>query len=386
MTHPSDSLSIAALAPLADDAVVIIGAGVAGLGIAWRLARAGRPVVVLERGTPGAGASGAAAGMLAPTAEVEFTDDVFIDFRRESHARYPRFVKELVADGDVAVDYREEGTLLVAIDRDDAERLHRHFKHLRQYGLPVRWLSGAETRAIEPWLAPTITAGVDVPSDHQIDNAQLVQALAAATRRRGGCILEGAAVTGLELERGAVCGVRVGQEVLRCRTVVVAAGCWTRQLEGLPSKLGRAVRPVKGQMMALRMEPEVILSRVVRAPDYYLVPRRDGRLLIGATSEDVGYDDRLTAGGLFELLRAARETLPMIYELPVHQIWTGLRPASLDNEPILGHTSIDGLVMATGLYRNGILLTPIVAETVAEAVLTGRDPELLAPFSPSRFE
>ena len=375
MTTALPASPLQTLGPLSEDAVVIIGAGVAGLGVAWRLASAGRPVVVLERDAIGSGASSAAAGMLAPTAEIEFTDDVFIDFRRESHRRYPAFVAALEADSGLSVDYR-----------DDAERLHRHFKHLRQFGLPVEWLTGAEVRALEPWLAPTITAGVTVPSDHQIDNLKLVEALAAATRRRGGRILTDVRVTGVQVDAGQVTGVVLGQEVVKCQTVVVAAGCWTRQLTGLPPKLTRAIRPIKGQMMSLRMEPEHLLSRVVRAPDYYLVPRRDGRLIIGATSEDVGFDDNLTAGGLFELLRAARETLPMIYELPVHRMWTGLRPASLDNEPVLGHTRVGGLVMATGLYRNGILLTPIVADTVADAVLQGTNAPILAPFSPARFE
>lgn len=371
--------------------VVVVGAGVAGLGAAWRLASAGVSVRVLERAVPGAGASSAAAGMLAPVSEAELIEDPSLELKLESLRRWPGFAAELEAASGVELEHRQEGTLVVAIDRDDAEGLRRHYEHMRALGLPASWLTGEAARGLEPLLSAAITAAISIPTDHQVDPLRLIEALRVAAQRAGASIESGAEVESVEVEGGAARGVVArfggGEPVfVPARQVVIAAGCWTRQIRGLPGLLGRAIRPVKGQMMSLWMEPAPVLSRVVRAPDCYLIPRRDGRLIIGATSEERGFDDRLTAGGLFELLRGAWETLPITYELPVHRTWTGLRPASLDNEPVLGQTSVGGLVMAAGLYRNGILLTPIVAELIAEAVLTEAQPALAAACSPLRLE
>lgn len=373
--------------------VVVIGAGVMGLGVAWRLAQAGRRPLVLDRDEPGAGASGAAAGMLAPLAEVDFVEESLLDLKRESLGRYPAFVRELQAATGVELDFQTHGTLVVAIDRDDAETLRHHYEHQRERGLPVEWLSGDQARALEPYLAPAIQAAVSIPSDHHIDNIPLVHALSIAVERAGGRLLSGITVTDVVHDGHRVEGVRVRPTddpaaepvALSAASVVVAAGCWTRSLGGLSPAVARMIRPVKGQMLSLRMAPEAVLTRVVRAPDCYMVPRTDGRLIVGATEEEMGFDTRLTGGGLFELLRGAYETLPITYELELLRTWAGLRPGSIDNEPLMGHSAVSGLVMATGHHRNGILLTPINADLVAEAVLSGQDPVMLAPFSPQRF-
>ncbi len=371
--------------------VVVIGAGVAGLGVAWRLASAGCRVRVLERARPGAGASTAAAGMLAPVSEAELIEDSALELKLESLRRWPGFVASLEAASGVELEYRGDGTLVVALDRDDAEQVRRHYERMVELGLPASWVSGEEARGMEPLLSPTIPAAISIPSDHQVDPLRLIEALVVAVERAGGVIESGVEVEEIEVWGGAARGV-VGRGAdgaearWAAEVVVVAAGAWTRRLRGLPGRLGRAIRPVKGQMMALLMEPEPVLRRVVRAPECYLIPRRDGRLILGATSEERGFDERLTAGGMFELLRGAWETLPITYELPLLRSWTGLRPAALDNEPLLGQTSVSGLVMAGGLYRNGILLTPITADVVSEAVLSGAQPALAAHLSPRRLE
>ncbi|MEL6178549.1 MAG: glycine oxidase ThiO [Myxococcota bacterium] len=374
------------------DTTAIIGGGTIGLSIAWRLAQQGRPVVLLERQpSVGRGASWAAAGMLAPVAEVDFVEQELLTLKRDSMERYPSFVAELEEASGRSVGYRDEGTLVVAIDRDDAEDLRHLYNYQRELGLPVSWLDGDQAREHEPYLSPYIQAAVEVASDHQIDNLLLLAALEEAAKRAGAHIITGIEVTTVHCSSDRVSALSVqptGQSgasmTLPCQTVVLAAGCWSRQLDGLGAH-SPPVRPVKGQIMGVRMTPETVLSKVVRAPDCYMVPRSDGLLIIGATSEEKGFDETLTAGGLFDLLRGAYETLPVVYELPVVYTRVGLRPGSLDNAPILGHTSVAGLCMATGHFRNGILLTPITADLVTQALVEGHNPNALKPFQLDRF-
>ena len=387
---PHTPLQIALSEP-SEGRTIIVGGGAIGLAIAWKLACAGHRALVIERDTPGSGASGAAAGMLAPLAEIDYVEaDALTTLKRESLRRFPAFCQDLEAASGLHLDYRASGTLAVAIDRDDAEALRHHFEHRRRLGLPVSWLTGDQARHLEPWLSPYIQAAIDNASDHQIDNRRLVEALHIAAQRAGARVLTHTAVLSVERDAQRALGVRVAEPdgdpvMLGGDTVTIAAGCWSRGIGGLDGDLSPPVRPVKGQMLSLRMPDEPVLSRVVRAPDCYLVPRSDGRLIVGATSEEKGFDTSLTAGGLFELLRGAYETLPVVYELPLVRQWAGLRPGSLDNDPILGHTRLDGLIMATGHYRNGILLTPITADTICEAILTRQDPDIIAPFGLARF-
>ncbi|HVJ52544.1 MAG TPA: glycine oxidase ThiO [Aliidongia sp.] len=366
--------------------VAIVGGGVIGLSIGWRLRQAGAPVTIFERGEPGRGASWAAAGMLAAGIEAEPTEEALYTLGRFSQSLWPGFAAELEAASGLPVGYDATGTLVVAFNRDQAEKLRHGIEFQRRLGGVFEWLTGSAAREREPSLAATIVAGVLSPNDHQADNRLLGAALVEAFRRSGGELLTGGPV-GIDMAGGRACGVVRGGERHPADIVVVAAGAWSREVPGLPRPARPPTRPIKGQMIALSMPPALPLIRhVVWGAGCYLVPRRDGRLLIGATTEERGWDDNLTAGGVLGLLDDAWRTLPGIEELPVQEMWTGFRPGSPDDMPILGSSGIDGLVLATGHHRNGILLTPATAELVAGAILSGREDPRLAPFHLDRFE
>lgn len=365
--------------------IAIIGGGAIGLSIGWQVASAGRAVTLFERGEAGRGTSWQAAGMLAPDAEIGFEEEALYALSRESLRRWPAFAAALEADSGESVDYRAEGTLVVADDRDSAEALRRLYDFQRRQGLAVEWLSGQEALEKEPFLAPRLSAAVFAPSDHQVDNRRLVQALCAAFLKKGGTLREHAPVQAVEPDAERPVVITEEGERVECAAVVVAAGVWSGQIEGL-EETAPPVRPVKGQMLELKMERPFGLRHVVRGPDAYLAPKTDGRLLVGATSEERGFDTDVTAGGLYDLLEGAWEVVPGIYDLPVTDMWAGLRPASRDHEPLLGAAGAPGVVYATGHYRHGVLLTPVTAEEVARLLLTGETSRWLEPFSPSRFQ
>jgi glycine oxidase len=365
--------------------VAVIGAGAIGLSIAWRLAQGGATVDVFERGEAGRGATWAAAGMLAAGVEAEPGEERLLALTRHSQALWPAFARELGDETGIDVGYRDEGTLAVALNRDDAALLRFSFEFHRKLGIDLEWLDGARAREREPHLAPGVVAAVLSPRDHQVDNRQLALALRAAAIKRGASIHEHAEAA-VEVSGGRALGVVVRDKLHRADVVIVAAGAWARGVAGLPERARPPVRPVKGQMVALRMDPATpLLRHVIWAPKGYLVPRRDGRLLIGATTEERGFDDTLTAGAVMGLIEAAWRVLPAVEELPIAEMWTGLRPGSRDDAPIMGPTAIDGLVLATGHHRNGILLTPASAEAIAGFVRDGALPEWAAPFTLARF-
>jgi glycine oxidase len=259
--------------------------------------------------------------------------------------------------------------------------------YLSRLGLDLEWLSGYEARKREPHLARTVTGAIFSPLDHQVDNRRVAPALRAAFLAAGGTLLEDAEVRELLHDGARVTGVRLADRIIAAETVVLAAGAWSRNLPGLPAEARPPVRPVKGQMLAVAMDTSAPLLRHVvwGRKGLYLVPRDDGRLVVGATVEEMGFDTAMTAGGVFELLRNAWETVPGIYDLPLVETWAGLRPASRDDAPILGPTPLDGLMLATGHHRNGILLAPLTARVVADCVLTGRLAESARPFTLARF-
>ncbi len=365
--------------------VAIIGAGVVGLGIAWRLA-ARAEVAIFERGKVGAGASYAAAGMLAACCEAEPGEEALVALGRDSQTRWPHFADELLRASGVDVELRREGTLVLALTADDqAEILHR-LEFQRRLDLPLEWLSAAATRAKEPHLAGKIAGAVFSPQDHQVDNRKLAQALRIGAEAAGATIHEQRPVKEISVQAGRANGVVLDDGTkVTADIVVLAAGAWSRGIGGLPPDGRPPVRPVKGQMFALRMDAATpLLNHVLWAPGAYLVPRRDGRLIVGATVEEKGFDDKITAGGMLTLLEAAWRAIPAVEELPIEEIWVGHRPGSRDDAPVLGRGPLEGLFYATGHHRNGILLAPVTATIVAD-LLTGGPRRDLSAFSIERF-
>ena len=366
--------------------VIIVGGGTIGLSIGWEVARAGADVTLFDRDAVGRGTSWLAAGMLAPDAEIGFEEIDLYGLSRESLSRWPAFARELEKATGHAIDYRDEGTLVVADDRDSAEALRRLYRFQKEQGLAVEWLTGMEALEIEPFLAPRLAAAVFAPGDHQVDNRRLLGALRAAFLEAGGTLRERTSVQGLVPDDECPAAVLEGGERVNADVVVVAAGVWSGGIGGLEPSARPPVRPVKGQMIELKMERPFDLRHVVRGPDAYLAPKSDGRLLVGATTEEMGFDTRVTAGGLYHLLEGAWEVVPGIYDLPVQDTWAGLRPGSRDHAPLLGRSAAPGILFATGHYRHGVLLTPVTAQEMARLALTGETSTWLEPFSPLRFD
>jgi glycine oxidase len=365
---------------------VIIGGGAMGLSIGWYLVRAGFPVTILERDRAGGGATWAAAGMLTPHIEAKPTERDYVKLLRFSHDLWADFARELEQASDVHIGYRTEGTLMVALNRDDAEQLKFRHDYMQQWGLPVEWISGYEARQREPLLSRNVTAGLFSPLDHQVDNRAMACALREVFVRAGGTLREHTAARQVLIERDRVRGVELDDEVIETEVVVLCAGAWSRNIPGLPEAVRPPVRPVKGQILTLQMPPDApLVTHVVWGLEVYLVPRHNGHLMVGATVEEMGFDTQLTAGGILSLLEKAWEVLPGIYDLPIVEMTAGLRPGSRDDAPLLGPTSVRGLFMATGHYRKGILLTPVTALTMSHLILTGETMDVMKPFNPARF-
>jgi glycine oxidase len=369
--------------PARNPDLVVIGGGAIGLSTAWRAASAGLRVTLLDP-DPGHGASWAAAGMLAPVTEVHYGELPLLALNLASNGLWPSFAAELTELTGHDIGYRRTGTLMVARDTDDLAVLDRLLAYQRAHDLEVERLSSRECRQREPRLSPRIRGGMLVPGDHQVDNRALVEALVIACDKAG---VERRAERADEVivEADRVTGVRAAGGTIACDRVLVAGGCWSASLGGLPPDF-IPVRPVKGQLLHLRgpADPPLATGNV-RGVDVYLVPRADGRFVVGATVEERGHDTTVTAGAVADLLRDAIELLPDIAELELVEATAGLRPGSPDNAPMIGPAAIDGLVVAAGHYRNGILLTPVTSAGVTELLTTGTLPGVLRPFSPRRF-
>jgi glycine oxidase len=366
--------------------VVIIGAGVIGLGIGWRLAP--RAVVtIFDRGAAGGGASHAAAGMLAACCEAEPGEEALIALGRDSQARWPAFAAELQRATGIDVDLRDEGTLVLALTADDQADIAHRLEFQRRLDLPLQWLSPAATRAREPHLAGKIAGALFSPQDHQVDNRKVTAALRIAAAAAGADIHEHKPVKDIVVHGGRATGVRLDDGTVAAADIVVlAAGAWSRGIGGLPPDRRPPVRPVKGQMLALRMDAAApLLSHVLWAPGAYLVPRLDGRLIVGGTVEEKGFDGNITAGGMLTLLEAAWRAVPSVEDLPIDEIWAGHRPGSRDDAPILGPGPLDGLFYATGHHRNGILLAPMTADAMARLILDDVLEPAIKPFGLERF-
>jgi glycine oxidase len=377
---------VAGVASIHRNRVAVIGGGIIGLSVGWQLLRRGRDVTVFERDTAGRAASWVAAGMLAPVSEFGFENEDFLDFGQRSMEMYPRFLDELEEDSGRRITLDTRGTMMVGFHRDDTERIRRIYVFREHKGLPVQWMSGEEARELEPLLSPRATAAMWVPKDYQIDNRDLVEALKAAFLARGGELVENTAVESVRGDGGACTGVvAVGGGSYPAGATILAAGCWSGGIAGIPAGISPKVRPVKGQIVSLGSDPSYKFTRVIRAPDVYILPKGDGRLLVGATEEEMGFDDTPTAGPVMRLIERAWEAAPAVYDLPIESIDVGLRPGTRDHEPLIGASGVDNLFFATGHYRHGILLAPVTAYAMRDVVTDGRTPEWLEPFSPARF-
>ena len=379
--------------------VVVVGGGIIGLAIAWRSAQSGRDVAVVDP-SPGQGASWAAAGMLAPVSEAHFGEEALATLNLAAAAAWPDFAIELQGSSGMAVHFRPDGTLLVAGDPSDRVAIDQTLAFHQAIGLPAIRLGARSCREAEPMLAPGISGGVDLPEDHQVDNRAVVAALLEACRVAGVTMVadrvvrlevdgqpdDARQVQGVALEIG---------DALTAASVVISAGSRSGEVGGLSEAWRPPVRPVHGVTVRLEARPGVPrLRRTVRALVHgrscYLVPRDDGGLVLGATVEERGCALDVPLGGLADLLADARRIVPAIDEYSVLDMTPGLRPGSPDNGPIVGPTPVHGLLMATGHYRNGVLLAPATADEVV-ALLNTRDgrttvgPSPFDAFRPSRF-
>jgi glycine oxidase len=390
--------------------VLVVGGGVIGLSIAWGARERGMSVTLIERERTGGGTSRVAAGMLAPVAEAEFGEDGrrVLALGLRAAALWPAFAERLQAVAQIDVGLLRTGTLLLARDADEAGELERQIAFRDSLGLTTKRLRASEAREREPALAPTMRLALEAPEDHSVDPRLVLDALRAACVSAGVCIREHARVVRLETDDAdmRVTGVVLAddgasrntnaagagapaeeKELVAAGEVVLATGAWSGEVAGLPAHACVPVRPVRGQLLRLR-DPAGpgLLSRVVRFEGGYVVPRADGRYVLGATVEERGFDVQPDAGGVYELLREAHELLPGVSELKLEELCVGLRPGTPDNAPIVGRAQLDGLIWATGHHRNGILLAPLTAELVV-SLLSGERPdgELLQACDPQRF-
>ena len=367
--------------------VVVVGAGIIGLSCAWELHNRGASVIVLDASNPGSGPTRVAGGMLAPVGELDFGEPALLEMNLISAGQYPEFVSSVERCCGGVIGYRRMGGLHVALDRDEAAGLKRSHGLQLDSGLASEWLGPQAARDLEPGLAPNLTGAINVPDDGAVDPRVLVSGLLEALKAEGVPVRSGIEVTGLKRSHGRVESVELADgSKLRARTVVAAVGARSGEAAWLPADCRPPVRPVKGQVLELRGDPgDPVCGRILASERVYIVPRRDGRLIIGATSEEMGFDTTVTAGGVHELLREAYRLLPDVAELEFIEATAGLRPATHDNLPVVGATAVEGLLIATGHYRNGILLAPLTARTIADlsegATVTGP----MTGADPSRF-
>lgn len=362
-----------------------MGGGLIGLSVAWRCAQRGLDVTVLDD-PKNRGASEVAAGMLAPVTEVHYGEEELLRLNIASAASYESFIAELESETGIDAGYRRCGTLMVARDADDNAELGDLFEFQKKLGLDVERLRSKEVRALEPGLAPGVRGGILAPEDHQVDPGALTVSLRTACVRAGvGFVDEPVRSIDVANERVAAVITASGDR-LPTHTAVLAAGAHSALIEGLPPEAIPAIRPVKGQLVHLAATgPFGTNDRNIRGLEVYVVARLSGKVIVGATVEELGFDTTVTAGAVHELLRRAYELLPGITELRFVRGLAGLRPGTPDNAPLLGPGPIEGLVVATGHYRNGVLLTPITGRSIAGLLATGTTPEEIAPFSPTRF-
>ena len=362
--------------------VIIVGGGVIGCSIALKLVDAGLSSAVIEKGRVGCEASRAAGGMLAAQSETSSVGP-FFDLCLRSRSMYREFAAHLTEVSGIDVQYKDEGLLSITLEGEDLQESTQWVSWQTEAGLALERLSAGAARDFEPAVIESVAGAVFVPGDHQVENRRLMDALDLAIRRAGVQLIEGAEVSALATKRNKVTGVILGGKRLDAGIVVVAAGAWSSRLLE-PLGLNVEVVPARGQMIAVRGR-NCPIKRVLHSRKVYLVPRQDGRILIGATVEYAGFDKAVTVDGISSMLSAALEVVPSLRDFEVAEVWSGLRPDTRDHLPVIG-PAVDGLLLAVGHFRNGILLAPVTAELIAELISTGRAPDALSAFASDRFE
>ncbi len=366
------------------DHIGIIGGGIIGLSIGWQLLRHGVEVTLFDKGEAGQCTSAVAAGMLAPQAEVGFEEIPLMKLGQASLAHYPRFLEELTEDAGSAPELNRCGTLLVGTDRDEAEILRRMYRFRSELALDMEWLSADAVREREPLLSPRVIGGVWLPEDAQLDNRALLTALRKAFDQRGGQLKEHTPVQDLISGKDPKLTVVLGDEKVSFDAIVIAAGAWSSGFHSPGAGAEVSVRPVKGQILTLEASQEVQLNAMLRYPRGYIVPKSNGTLRIGATSEEKGFENHPTAGGVKDILEEAWKVLPGIYDLPLQKIDVGVRPGSHDHAPLIGPGSQPGTWWATGHYRHGVLLAPVTAYGLVQEILSGERTDELKGFEALR--
>lgn len=368
--------------------IVIIGGGVIGLAIARALVlRGAGDICLIERSSLGQEASFAAAGMLAPQAEANSRDDFFVLASR-SREMYANFAASLREETGTDIELDTTGTLYLAVSYHDLVEIEKRHQWQTAAGLVVEKLTPTQARELEPCISNNLVGALRFPLDVQVENRRLLSALANSVAKLGVTILTETGVESVKVEKDRVTGVQTSRGFMSCRTVVVAAGTWSSWIPLSPKRSETPpvkIEPIRGQMISFDARPQ-LCHHVIYTPRGYIVPRQDGRLLAGSTSEHAGFAKQITGGGITAILANAQQIAPAIANLPIVDTWAGLRPRAPDNLPVLGPCDeIGGLFYATGHYRNGILLAPVTGELIAEAVIDGNLSPLLGPFSPSRF-
>lgn len=372
-----------------NEPIIIIGGGVTGLSIGWHLVRLGAKVALFEKEKVGSGASCSSAGMITPASEVRFGETDLLDLFKASLEYYPQFITDVQESSRQSTDFHKTGSLMIAIDCDDEADLNRLYDYQKELGLDVSMLSKERVLELEPLLSPNIFSAIEAPGEFFLDSTKLVLTLKDAFIREGGELFEQTIISRIDIKNNRVLAVGTDQGAYRGFPIVMASGLEC-SFEGLPDDLKIPLRPVKGQAFDLQMPKGVVgLSRAIRTIHrypVYIVPRSDGRITIGATLEEMGMNRDVTAGALLDLIYGAWKILPSVYDMPLVKTWAGLRPASRDHAPILGTTNIDGLIVAMGMYRHGILLCPLVGRLIANLILQEDDSPFLKRFALNRLK
>ena len=368
--------------------ILIIGGGIIGLSIAWRLTDIGKKVIIVEKNNLAKEASWAAAGMLNGRLDLKPCEKKLLPVFEKSSSFWPKFVEELENKSGKSVDYRKEGTLMVACNSYEEKKLKNNYNFLKNNKINISWLSGDEIRNKEPYVSNNILSGFFSPNDNHVNNRYILDALITILKKnKNNCIFkENTEVEKIITNKNQVIGVKTKNETIKTKEIIVCSGAWTSKIKNIEIKEA-PIRPVKGQIICLKIPKNIsLLKHILWRDNVYLVPKNNSYLIIGATVEEMGYNKSLTVGGIYNLLKDAREVLPAIEDLSIIESTSGLRPTSRDDAPIIGPSKkIKGLIYATGHHRNGILLAPLTSSIIKNYYLNGRIESDFNNFKPGRF-